>query len=80
MGGEREPVRTYRDLAGLDEGEIGEGYRDGREGLPCGGNRTRAYWHGWRNGRTDAGLEQPDEAQRALVRDVVNIERVRGRA
>jgi hypothetical protein len=51
----REPVISLMDLARLDDEEQAEGYRDGAEGLPCGGNRSRSYWHGWRNGARDGG-------------------------
>lgn len=51
----REPVLTLMDLAKLDEAEMQEGYADCREGLPCGDNRSRSYWHGWRNGSRDGG-------------------------
>jgi hypothetical protein len=61
------PVRTVADFRQLDEGDILEGYLDGFHGGPePGSDRSRAYWHGWRNGRTDAGLAEPDAAQRAL--------------
>lgn len=51
----REPVISVADLARLNYAEIEEGYRDGAEGTPCGDNRSRSYWHGWRQGARDAG-------------------------
>lgn len=56
----REPVISLMDLARLDDGEQAEGYRDGAEGLPCGDNRSRSYWHGWRQGSRDAGYRAKD--------------------
>lgn len=56
----REPVISLIDLARLDDAEIEEGYRDGAEGLPCGDNRSRSYWHGWRNGARDGGHRAKD--------------------
>lgn len=63
----RLPVHDLATLQTLDQREIDEGYRDGREGFPCGENRGQAYWHGWRNGMMDSGRMQPDWASRALV-------------
>lgn len=66
------PVRTVEDLNTLDEAEIIEGYRDGREDAPePGDNRSRSYWHGWRNGMVDGKHREADEAQRALAYEVV---------
>lgn len=63
------PVLTMEDLLTLDVAELAEGYRDGRANAPApGNNRTRSYWHGWRNGRCDGGFVEPDEGQRALAR------------
>lgn len=73
----RAPIRTAQELAevmiqpGADE-DVREGYHDGLAGDPePGGNRSRAYWHGWRNGRVDGGHAQRDEAQAQLARDVL---------
>lgn len=71
------PVSTLADLDTLDEAEILEGYRDGLANEPePGGNRSRAYWHGWRNGMADRGIRQIDDAQRELAR----VFAARGRA
>ena len=69
MRGEvRAPVTTLEDLDSLDEAEILEGYLDGRAGDPePGGNRSRSYWHGWRNGAADYGHRPIDAAQRELA-------------
>lgn len=66
-----EPVSTFADLETLDPDEIVEGYRDGRENEPePTGNRSRAYWHGWRNGQVDGGHAQPDDAMILLIGDM----------
>ena len=58
------PVRTVSDLKSLEEGDVLEGYLDGVSGYPePGSDRSRGYWHGWRNGRVDAGLADPDLAR-----------------
>ncbi|MFL5251556.1 MAG: hypothetical protein ACJ8AI_01440 [Rhodopila sp.] len=72
------PVRTIAELRELDEGDILEGYLDGFHGGPepePGPDRSRAYWYGWRNGRTDAGLAKPDSAQQALAREFALLRR-----
>ena len=70
------PVTTLADLDTLDDDEILEGYRDGRSGEPKpGNNRSRSYWHGWRNGAADGGHKPKDDAQAELAR--VYLERMR---
>jgi hypothetical protein len=58
------PVETIADFRQLDDGEALEGYFDGFHGSPePGSDRSRSFWHGWRDGRVDAGLTEPDCAQ-----------------
>jgi hypothetical protein len=67
-----EPVSTVAELDTLDSDEIVEGYRDGRNNEPPPtGNRSKAYWHGWRNGMADAGHMELDGAMRQLAHEVV---------
>jgi hypothetical protein len=67
-----QPVATLAELDALDDDEVREGYLDGRAGEPePGDNRSRAYWHGWRCGMTDAGRLEIDPAHRRLVADYV---------
>ena len=67
----RTPVTTLEDLRRLDEAEVLEGYLDGFDGeSEPGGNRSRSYWHGWRNGQVDGGHKAPDAAQMALAHAV----------
>lgn len=74
-----EPVTTIADLDSLDDAEIIEGYRDGRAGEPePKGNRSRSYWHGWRNGAVDGGHREKDAAQAELARVVVAASRRAG--
>lgn len=66
------PVTTVDDLATLDQEEVVNGYVDGFGGEPePGNNRSRSYWHGWRNGAVDGGHREADSAQRELARGVV---------
>ena len=70
MTSERTPVTTADELASFDKTEVLDGYRDGLSGEPePGDNRSKAYWHGWRNGRNDrAGIAE--QSQRELVKDM----------
>jgi hypothetical protein len=65
----RRPVACVTDLRELDDAEILEGYRDGMEGFPCSGNRSRAYWHGWSNGMRDTHRSEPTAESTALAVD-----------
>lgn len=65
----REPVTTLDDLDDLDPEEVIAGYWDGYDGEPePGDNRSRAYWHGWRNGAVDGKHREKDDAQAELAR------------
>lgn len=64
----RTSVTTMADLATLDSDEVLEGYRDGFAGEPePGDNRSRSYWHGWRNGALDGERRAKDDAQALLA-------------
>jgi hypothetical protein len=66
------PVKSLPDLADLDSSEVVEGYRDGLAGEPePGNNRSRSYWHGWRNCRVDGRHQAKDAAQIELARAAV---------
>lgn len=66
---ERVPVTTVDELLTLNDAEIVEGYNDGYRGEPePGGNRSKSYWHGWRNGRVDGGHDEKDMAMAILAR------------
>lgn len=68
---ERRPVRTWAELQTLDHAEIMEGYEDGFRGDPePGDNRSKAYWHGWRNGHLDHVRGPPDQDAIALIQDM----------
>jgi hypothetical protein len=64
------PVETIIDFRKLDDGEVLEGYFDGFHGSPApGSDRSRSFWHGWRNGQVDAGFAEPDLAQLSLAHE-----------
>ena len=72
------PVTTLAELDALDSGETAEGYNDGRANEPPpSGNRSKSYWHGWRNGMVDGGHMPIDPAMRELARLVVVQPRLR---
>jgi hypothetical protein len=71
--GEFLPVRTIADLETLDSDEIVEGYMDAFHGEPePGNNRSRSYWHGWRNGAADTRRIPHDDAMRELAHEIVS--------
>lgn len=75
---EFQPVISIEDLNSLDVPEMIEGYQDGYGGAPePGNNRSRSYWHGWRNGAVDGLHRESDEAQRFLAHLVVEDSRKR---
>lgn len=69
---EFQPVETVADLNNLDEEEIIAGYR---AGLDCadepGSDKSRGYWHGWRNAQSDRGRVPPDIHQQRLVVEIL---------
>lgn len=66
------PVTTKAELALLDEDEMVAGYRLGYSGAPePGSDRSRSFWHGWRNGAVDGKHRTIDDAQQCLAREVV---------
>lgn len=67
----RQPVHSLSDLWGLNPDEIVEGYKDGFENFPCSDNRSRAYWHGWRNAQIDRGHIPSDWQSDLLAREIV---------
>ena len=67
----RTPIHSLSDLWALNPAEIEEGYRDGLEGFPCSDNRTRAYFHGWRNAQIDRRRVEPDWRSGLLAKECV---------
>lgn len=64
-------VSTLVDLMMLDDADIAAGYSAGLEGAPPpASDRSKGYWHGWRNGLVDSGRRPADAAQLALHQDI----------
>lgn len=71
-----EPIKSVADLKDLDGADVVEGYNDGLANEPePKGNRSKSYWHGWRNGQIDGGHAKPDQSQRLLARDYLKNQR-----
>lgn len=69
---EFKPVESKADLECLDADEILAGYLEGIDNQsPPGSDKSRGFWHGWRNAQTDHGRAPLDVAQQRLVRDVL---------
>ena len=70
---EFQKVSTKAELELLDSTEMLAGYRAGLSGetKEPGSDRSRSYWHGWRNAITDKGLAQSDVEQQMLAREYV---------
>ena len=69
---EFKPVETVADLNHLDEAEMVSGYWSGYAGDPePGSDKSRSFWHGWRNGRVDGKHQQKDASQAKLAREYV---------
>ena len=68
---DRTPVTTVAELETLDEADIMDGYWSGFHGEPePGDNRSKAFWHGWRNGHHDH-TGKGDAASAKLAHEVV---------
>lgn len=61
------PVTSIADLGHLDMADVIIGYQNGLCGCyPPTNEYSRAYWHGWNNGRVDAGQAKETPEQAAL--------------
>ena len=70
------PVTTKADLDALDQDDIVRGYQSGLRGeSEPGSDKSRAFWHGWRNGMVDSRRAEFDTAQTMLAREVVGTYR-----
>ncbi len=64
---EFDTVTTLAELMMLDDDDVAAGYQAGLDGAPPpASDRSRGYWHGWRNGLVDSGRQPADQAQLAL--------------
>lgn len=69
-------IAHNKDLEHLDEGDVVAGYMAGLNGEPePGSDRSRSYWHGWRNGMMDSGRVEKDAEQANLAAEIVRAQR-----
>lgn len=69
---EYQPVRTKQELEMLDKKEMVAGYLEGLQGSSQpGSDKSKSFWHGWRNGRVDGGHDATDGAQQQLAREIL---------
>lgn len=65
-------VCTKKELHMLDDDDVLAGYLAGLNGeREPGSDRSRSFWHGWRNGMVDSGRSEKDEEQAMLAEEVV---------
>lgn len=73
---EYQPLSSIAELPALDSDDCLAGYRAGLGDAPePGSDKSRSYWHGWRNGMMDKGRMPHDEAACNLVREYVRKQR-----
>lgn len=66
------PVSTMADLDLLDQDEIVAGYLAGlSDPTEPGSDKSRSYWHGWRNAQSDRYRVPPDIHQQQLAAEIV---------
>ena len=67
------PVMTAKELETLDAKEVREGYNSGiaNDSFPFG--KSKAFWHGWRNGKVDGGWRKKDMAMARLAHETMPI-------
>lgn len=65
------------DIEAMDSDEMVSGYLAGMAGAPepLASTFSRAYVHGWRNGRVDGGHAETDPAQQHVARQYTEAQR-----
>jgi ribosome modulation factor len=68
---EFKPITTMEEVMVQDKSDMIAGYHAGLLGDSApGSDKSRGYWHGWRNGMVDAGhMEGPTPDQYALIEE-----------
>lgn len=76
---EFQPVETVEDLNGLDDDEMLEGYMYGlNNDAEPGSDKSRSFWHGWRNGAVDSKRKEIDGHQMRLAEAICGPSRRMG--
>lgn len=74
--GEYQPLSSLNDLGALDVEDCVAGYRAGWDGAPePGSDKSKSYWHGWRNAMMDKGKLPLDESARNLAAEYTRMQR-----
>lgn len=69
---EFKPLSSKEELDSIDGEECVAGYWSGRNGDPePGSDKSRSFWHGWKNGSMDFGFLKPDIHSQSLAESVV---------
>jgi hypothetical protein len=72
-------LEPISDLSELNDDECLTGYRAGLGFIAVDyTQKSRSYWHGYRNGQVDRGLEPMSQEQSAFARKFVGASRVKG--
>lgn len=73
---EYRPLSSACDLDVLDDADCVAGYRAGLNDAPePGSDKSKSYWHGWRNGMMDKGRLPIDGAARNLAHEFARRQR-----
>jgi len=73
---EYQPLSSAAELEVLNDDECVAGYMAGLEGCPePGSDKSKSYWHGWRNGMMDKGRLPMDAPATKLAADYVRRQR-----
>lgn len=65
-------VETVEDLNKLDDTEMVSGYLAGfKNDAEPGSDKSKSFWHGWRNGMIDGGYMHKDDSSSKLAREFV---------
>lgn len=73
---EFKPVSTRQDLLNLDTNDIVDGYWHGFYGNPePGSDKSRSFWHGWRNGMVDSKRMEMDCHMRQLAMEICRMQK-----
>lgn len=74
---EYQPIETVHDLLLCDDKELLDGYWSGFNGESVpGSDKSKSFWHGWRNGRVDGGHTTIDVHQTTLAKEYVKYQHI----
>jgi hypothetical protein len=70
------PISSANELDLVDDAECLDGYLAGLKGTPePGSDKSKSFWHGWRNGMIDKGRLPSDYAAQRLATEVIRRQR-----